>query len=175
MNTLKKRDTLTDMKLKLTTLYEDLMIADDENGMVINVALEYAKGKEDDAIDLYTRDHAPIKVSGLNEKIKSDHDMNEVLVEFSSGYEEFVKNLNRRAGVLMSRYSEAVELLFMILSLPFPYSSLIYLRYYRRMSVKEIQEQLNLSRSTYYRLSNEAITNLNCLYRNYKSGRGEGT
>ena len=170
---LEEKNDLNEIKLRLSTLSEDITIAGEDNGMVIRAALEYAKGKEDAALDMYTKQYVPTKVVAYDGEIKGECDMNEVLMEFSDGYEEFLESINKRAGTLIDRYSEAVGLLFTILSLPKPYSSILYLKYYKEETVKNIMLKLHLSRSSYFRLHNNAIVNLNCALRRQMEKKGD--
>ena len=132
-----------------------------------------SKAYEDQKIrlmDLYAGFYSPCKISDTVFMPKGQGDMNDVMIDFSEGFDEFIESLEESYVNLMIRRRRAAILLKRMLSLNLPYSRLMYLYYYKRLDPVDITDDLFISRATFYRIKSMAI---NTLTRMYYSPKGD--
>ncbi|MBR3247976.1 MAG: hypothetical protein IKG03_06235 [Clostridiales bacterium] len=115
-------------------------------------------------MDLYAGFYAPCKVSDPLFLPKGQGDMNDVMINFSEGFNEFIASMEEQYVTCLIRRRRATILLSKMLSIQLPYSRLMYLYYYKKQDVSEISESLYISRATFYRLKSVAINTLTGLY-----------
>ena len=128
---------------------------------------EINKAYEDQNVnlmDLYAGFYSPCKVSDTVFVPRGQGDMNDVMIDFSEGFDEFVESLEETYVNLMIRRRRAAILLKRMLSLNLPYSRLMYLYYYKRLDPVVITDDLFISRATFYRIKSMAINTLTKMY-----------
>ena len=108
-------------------------------------------------MDIYARFCSPCKVGDYNSDPKSQSDMNDIMIDFSEGYDKFIRAMEEDLICMMTRRRNATMLMTKMLSIKYPYSKIMYLCYYRNMRDSEVRETLFLSRSSYYRLKNTGL------------------
>jgi hypothetical protein len=115
-------------------------------------------------MDLYAGYYAPCKVSDPTYVPKGQGDMNDVMINFSEGFNDFVKSMEEQYVNCLIRRRRATILLSRMLSIRLPYSRLMYLYYYKKKDPDEISETLYISRATFFRLKSFAINELTEMY-----------
>ena len=128
---------------------------------------EICKALEDQKLsfmDIYAGYYAPCKVSDPVFLPKGQGDMNEVMVNFSDGFNDFITSMEEQYVSCLIRRRRATILLSKMLSIQLPYSRLMYLYYYKKMDPRDISADLYISRATFYRLKSNAINALTSLY-----------
>lgn len=128
---------------------------------------EICKAYEDQKIsfmDIYAGYYAPCKVSDPLFLPKGQGDMNDVMINFSEGFNDFITSMEEQYVSCLMRRRRATILLSKMLSIQLPYSRLMYLYYYKKQDPKVISESLFISRATFYRLKSVAINTLTSLY-----------
>ena len=90
--------------------------------------------------------------------------MNEVMINFSEGFNDFITSMEEQYVSCLIKRRRATILLSKMLSIQLPYSRLMYLYYYKKKDPSEISESLFISRATFYRLKSVAINTLTSLY-----------
>ncbi len=103
---------------------------------------------------------SPVGSSGLEPKVMSDGDMCKVMTDLSFGYDEYLKRMEEMAKGRMNRRLEALKLLKGIISLPSPYSEILYLKYFKNLTNAQLRETMFFSRTTFYRKLDEAYERL---------------
>ena len=128
---------------------------------------EINKAYEDQKVslmDLYAGFYSPCKISDTVFEPKGQGDMNDVMIDFSEGFDEFVESLEESYVNAMMRRRRASVLLKRMLSLKLPYSRLMYLYYYKKLDPVIIIDDLFISRATFYRIKSVAINILTSMY-----------
>jgi hypothetical protein len=91
-------------------------------------------------------------------------DMNDVMIDFSEGFDEFIESLEETYVNNIMRRRRAAVLLKRMLSMKLPYSRLMYLYYYKKLDPIVIIDDLYISRATFYRIKSVAINMLTSMY-----------
>ncbi|MBP5181348.1 MAG: DUF1492 domain-containing protein [Clostridiales bacterium] len=147
---------------RLKNLYDDLTCSGEEAISLVNFMTDCMEDKVTVIRDLYFHDHAPVKVLNPQALPGGGHkDPADELIEVSIGYDNFVKNIGVQATGVIRRHTKALNMFLMILSLPTPYSSILYLHYFKKMSIDDTCKVLYISRSSCYRKRERAIKILN--------------
>ena len=120
--------------------------------------------KKMSVMDMYAALYSPCKVSDPAFAPKSEGDMNDVMLDFSEGFDRFVESMEEEYVEMIMKRRRAVILLSKMLSFGFPYSRILYLCYYKAEDPKTISDQLYISRATFYRLKSTAVDALTELY-----------
>jgi hypothetical protein len=131
------------------------------------LAFEICRTHEDkfkSLMDLYAGYYSPCKVTDTVYTPRGQVDMNDVMLDFSEGFEEFIDSLEEKYVELIISRRRATVLLNKLLSIKLPFSRLLYYYYYKRMNPEEILEGFFISRATFYRIKSSAITALTMLY-----------
>lgn len=115
-------------------------------------------------MDFYAHLYSPCKVSSSVCIPKGDCDMNDVMIDFSEGYDKFIRTMENEYAFQIIRRRDATILLSKLLSIKYPYSMVMYLYYYKAMNDKEISKSLFISRSTFYRIKDTGLTILTSMY-----------
>ena len=132
-----------------------------------NLFNEIYKAYEDRKIslmDIYACYYAPCKVSEPTFLPNGQGDMNDVMIDFSEGFNDFITSMEEQYVNCLIRRRRATILLNKMLSISLPYSRLMYLYYYKKKDPGEISESLFISRATFYRMKAAAINTLTSLY-----------
>lgn len=115
-------------------------------------------------MDLYAGYYSPCNVSDTEYSPKGQCEMNDIMIDFSNGYEKFVKNMEDEYVDLMHKRRRALSLLRNMLSISYPYSRVMYHFYVLQEDPGLISEQLFISRATFYRLKSVALNILTSMY-----------
>ncbi len=146
-----------ELKIRLETLYDDLVITNRETTELLSFISKSGDERRRMLNDMYFKDNAPVKVLGTEFLGRREADVTGEMIALSTKFDEFIDRLHKEAYGMMARHNQAVDLFYMILSLPDPYCKILYLRYFRRLSCKETMNCLYLSRTTFFRNLNKAI------------------
>ena len=150
------------IKKKLKTLYVDLVCTGEEAETLVRFMNDSMDDKNTLIHDVYFHDHSPVKVLNPSYDIKGGKNSPEdEIIAVSEGYDHFIRKIGKRTNRILSRHNEALNLLLNIFSLPEPYARLLYLRYYKNISVKDVSDEMFLSKSSCYRKEEEGIQMLN--------------
>lgn len=108
-------------------------------------------------MDIYATDNAPVKVSDYSLIPKKQGDMTAEMLDFSSGFDKYIDSLEKEYLAARMKRCEAIRLMTLVLSLPQPYSRLLYLRFYRKLSPDDASNVMHLARSTMFRKQSTAM------------------
>ena len=146
------------LRERLSTLYEDLTCTHNEAIALVNLMNESINDKNMMIKDVYFRDRAPVKVlSTVFSGSGGTYDIEDELINISEGYDKFVKRLSYRTSCVLNRHAMALSLFLEILSLPDPYSKILYLHFYKGFPLTQVSEILFISKSACYRHSEKGI------------------
>ncbi len=138
---------------RLNGLYTDLTCKSEEAENLVNFMCTSLDDKRTFLKDMYYRDHAPVKV--LNPSYTGvkggKKDIEAEIISISEGYDSFIKKLGNQTSDILSRHSMALELFVELLSMPEPYSRLLYLRYFKGLDMDEVSRITFMSKSSCYR------------------------
>ena len=149
---------------RLNHLCSDLSYHSETEDTLFNEIFKAYEDRKINLMDLYAGYYAPCKVSEPTFVPNRQGDMNDVMISFSEGFNDFIKSMEKQYINYMIRRRRAAILLNKILSISLPYSRLMYLYYYKRRDPVEISEDLFVSRATFYRLKAIGIDELTKLY-----------
>lgn len=149
---------------RLNRLCEDLADYPETENKLLNEICKVYEDRKISFMDLYAGYYAPCKVSDPTYVPKGQGDMNEVMINFSEGFNDFVKSMEEQYVNCLIRRRRATILLSRMLSIRLPYSRLMYLYYYKKKDPDEISESLYISRATFFRLKSFAINELTEMY-----------
>lgn len=108
--------------------------------------------------EIYSSNFAPVRVSNPQFKGKSECDMTSIYLDYSTGLDEFIEFVKDEYSRLIRSSSAAVTLYTNVISLPNTYAKVLLLTFYYEEPVNSILKMLYISRASYYRYKNEAIT-----------------
>ena len=149
---------------RLKRLCEDLADFPETENKLLNEICKVYEDRKISFMDLYAGYYAPCKVSDPTYVPKGQGDMNDVMINFSEGFNDFIKSMEEQYVNCLIRRRRATILLSRILSIRLPYSRLMYLYYYKKKDPDEISESLYISRATFFRLKSFAINELTEMY-----------
>ncbi len=149
---------------RLNRLCEDLADYPETENKLLNEICKVYEDRKISFMDLYAGYYAPCKVSDPTYVPKGQGDMNDVMINFSEGFNDFVKSMEEQYVNCLIRRRRATILLSRMLSIRLPYSRLMYLYYYKKKDPDEISETLYISRATFFRLKSFAINELTEMY-----------
>lgn len=158
------------IETRLKTLREDLAGRTPAEDTIIAEIIKAHEDKKLSLMDLYASYYSPCKVSDTVYDPKGQGDMNDVMINFSEGFTEFIENMEEQYVKLIMKRRRATILLNRMLSIKCPYSRLMYLYYYKGIEPADIAELFFISRATFYRLKSSAINTLTALYYNGNGG-----
>ena len=159
---------------RLNNLCIDLSAYSSSEDAITNEILKAQEDKINGLMDFYAGLFSPCKVTDPGKIPTGQADMNDILIDFSEGFNDFIETLEERYVELIMRRRKATILLNRMLSFKLPFSRLMYLFYYKRMHRDEIIKMLFISRATFYRLKSQAIDALTRIYYPYNNGEGAG-
>lgn len=149
---------------RLNHLCEDLAEYPENEDKLLNEICKVYEDRKSSFMDLYAGYYAPCKVSDPTYLPKGQGDMNDVMIDFSEGFDDFLKSMEEQYVNCLIRRRRATILLSRMLSIRLPYSRLMYLYYYKKKDPSEISESLFISRATFYRLKSLAINAITDMY-----------
>jgi len=146
------------LRERLTTLYEDLTCTQSEAVALVNLMNDSIDDKTCMIKDVYFRDRAPVKVlSTVFSGTGGTYDIENEIIEVSQGYDKFIKRLGYKTSCVLNRHSMALTLFLEILALPDPYSKILYLQYFKGLTITEVSEALFISKSACHRRAQKGI------------------
>lgn len=108
-------------------------------------------------MDIYATENVHVKVADYTGIPKKPSDMTAEMLEFSSGFDKYIDSLEKEYLAARIRRSEAIRLMTLVMSLQQPYSRLLYLRFYRKLSPDDASNAMHLARSTMFRKQSTAM------------------
>lgn len=146
------------LRERLTTLYTDLTCTQTEAVALVNLMSDSIDDKTNMIRDVYFRDRAPVKVlSTVFSGSGSNYDIENEIIEVSEGYDKFIKRLGYKTSSVLNRHALALSLFLEILALPDPYSKILYLHFYKGLTITEVSEALFISKSACHRQEQKGI------------------
>ena len=152
------------MKTRLKYLRVDLGIHSSVEDSLITEFRMICEDKNRNLMDYYTHFYAPCKVSSPEPVICGQGDMNDTMIDFSEGYDKFIKALGEEYANHIIRRRNASILLTKLLSLNHLQTRILYYYYYKAMDEKMIIDLMFISRSTFYRIKNNGLTMLTAIF-----------
>ena len=140
------------LRERLNRLYKDLTFTGKEAVALVNFINTSIDDKHTMIRDVYYRDRAPVKV--LNPAFTGsggNYDIEGELINISEGYDRFLKKVGYKTSSVLDRHGRALDLLLSILALPDPYSRLLYLHFFKCLTIAEVSEIMFMSKSSCYR------------------------
>ena len=156
---------------RLNNLHVDLYARVPGEEAMLNEILKAHKDKFQGLMDIYAGFYSPCKVADTSFQPRGQADMNDIMIDFSEGFEKFIESLEERYVEMIIARRRATELLGKMLSLKLPFSQLLYLYYYKRVHPEDVFSLLFFSRATFYRMKGEAITELTRMYYPYNKNK----
>ena len=157
---------------RLNNLRIDLSDNSSSEDALTNEILKAQEEKINGLMDVYAGLYSPCKVTDPGHIPTGQADMNDIMLDFSEGFNDFIESLEERYVELIMKRRKATILLNRMLSFKLPFSRLMYLFYYKRMHRDEIIKLLYISRATFYRLKSDAINALTRMYYPYNNTGG---
>lgn len=149
---------------RLNHLCSDLSDCPEVDNRLIQEINKAYQDQKVSLMDLYAGFYSPCKISDTVFEPKVQGDMNDVMIDFSEGFDEFVESLEESYVNNIMRRRRAAVLLKRMLSMKLPYSRLMYLYYYKKLDPIVIIDDLFISRATFYRIKSVAINMLTSMY-----------
>ncbi|MCQ2482825.1 MAG: hypothetical protein MJ153_05020 [Clostridia bacterium] len=139
-----------DFEKRLETLRDDLYYSTTMLEQKLQLVKEITSNL-DQLHDEYVKDFAPVAASSFGVRFQHDSDMNSAYIDFSEGYDKFIKDLKKDIVRLYYLRDSSYQILSEILVLPSPHSQILFLRYYLNERPKVISAFFYKSKSTFYR------------------------
>ncbi|MCQ2516782.1 MAG: hypothetical protein MJ094_07965 [Saccharofermentans sp.] len=139
------------LKAKLKTMKMDLTFTSKEAIMLIGLLTDGIEDKEEFLKHVYFSEHAPVKVLNSDFLPSGQGDATAEIIDVSLGYDHYYKSIVREAYNLLDKHNRAFNLFINMLELPYPYSQLLYLKYFKTHPVDEICSLMYISKSGFYR------------------------
>ncbi len=151
---------IDDLKDRLATLYDDLNLTLDQAKKMVELIDITSDDKKSIIQDMYFRDNSPIKVINTEFTCKGEGDITGEMIDLSVHYDEYIQKMNKEVDELMKRHELALKILNGILEMEGNKSYILYLRYYKRLSTEEVWNKLYISKTSYFRIHNDALREL---------------
>ena len=161
-----KKTVLTRKKLrsyllvKLNSMYSDVNASPDKTTSFLDTIRRSEEDKRKILMDMYADCYAPVKATDYSGLPKRSCDMTAEMLDFVDNFDKYIASIEEEYSVFIKQKREAVALLAMVLSLRQPYSRILYLKYYKRMSPVEMCGEMHIARSTLFRKRNVALGEL---------------
>ena len=150
------------LRARLKTLYEDLTCSSDEAIQLVGFMNTCLTDKAAVLKDMYYKDHAPVKVLNPAYDVKGGvKDIEAEIIAVGEGYDQFVRKLSLKTTNILNRHKSALNVFVHILTLPDPYSRLLYLRFFKCMEMDDVMNEMFMSKSACYRKLERGIKLLN--------------
>ena len=161
--------THTELKYRLENLYIDLRCSNEE--IIRKLVMFDITGKEREKIlrELYDKENIDIKTNDLtrdnNNPDKHDPRIDARIYEkYITGFDDYLKAQQMQIDTLIENNRIAVKLIKYIICLKDKRCDILFFRYFRKMSTKQIMLCMFLSRPTYYGIKRKAINDLLEMY-----------
>ncbi len=152
------------IETRLNHLHSDLFIRTKAEEALLNNILKSEDEIKTALMDVYAGYYSPCKVTDTVFVPKGDGDMNDMMIDFSEGYDDFVRDMQVAYAEKLDRKRKAAQLVKNILSLKYPYSRVLYLSYYQLKDPDDVADMLYFSRATFYRSKSLGINMLTKIY-----------
>ena len=136
---------------RLNSLRADLSFQSPIEFSIFNELTRVHDDKKISLMDFYAHFYSPCRVS-------EPSFVNDVMLDFSQGFDKFIKTLEEEYERMIQVRRDATILFCRMLSQPYPYSTILYMYYYRNIDPAVICKKFFLSRATFYRMKNNAVT-----------------
>ena len=146
--------------LKLNSMYRDVNSLPDKTNEYLKAVRSTEEDKRQILMNVYAGYYAPVKVTDYSGLPKRQCDMTAEMLDFADNFEKYLASIEEEYSVFIKQKREAVALLAMVLSLRQPYSRILYLKYYRKMSPAAMCDEMHIARSTLFRKRNAALGEL---------------
>ncbi|MBO4636786.1 MAG: hypothetical protein J5685_06535 [Clostridiales bacterium] len=141
---------------KLRKLRRDISLGDGDDRFEQFIR-ESINDREDLAREFYFGENAPVSVSKTEYTHNNTADMNKIMIDVVSGFEEFMDRIVKEKNRDYERKKEAATLLKSIMILPMPYCQILYLRYYKCFNWQQVCFIVHMGKTTFYRKHDEAV------------------
>lgn len=158
--TITKKKLKTLLLAKLNSLYSDVNTSPERTAAYLEELKKSQEDRRKILLDVYAGYYAPEKVTDYSGLPKRQCDMTGEMLDFSSGFDRYIASIEEEYNVIVKQKREAVALLSLVLSLKQPYSRILYLRYYKKLSPEDASEEMHIARSTMFRKRNAALGEL---------------
>lgn len=156
---------MTELKCRLNNLDLDLRCS---NESIIKQLVLYSmtrKDREHMLRELYDLDYLPVRISNLDSNVyhskicdpKIDAERFE---KYLTGFDEYLKRQEKAIDSMIYNNRVAVKLFRILISLEAPDSDVLYLTYFKKLSVDEVCGILFISRPSYFRAKKHALKRL---------------
>ena len=145
---------------KLKSLSIDFNVAPDTTAAFLSEVKKTREEKRKAMMALYAEYYAPQKVTDYSGLPKRQSDMTAEMIDFSNGFDRYIASIEAEYNSVIKQKRDAAALLSLVLSLEQPYSRILYLRYYKKMSPDDVCSTLHIARSTMFRKRNAALGEL---------------
>ena len=157
MKVIKKRLKFLRVDLGIQSSVEDSLIT--EFSMLYDGTYTNEK-----MLDYYTHIYVPCKVSSLEPVFCGQGDMNDTMIDFSEGYDKFIKELGKEYADQIIRKRDALILLNRLLSLTDIQTNVLYNSYFKAYESKKIFDFMFISKATFFRAKNDGIMMLTSFF-----------
>ena len=145
------------LKLRLSTLYDDVNLRNTQAADMLAMISEANCDRDELFNNIYFKNNSPLKIMNYYFHPVVKGDITEEMLNISSNFDMFLREMYSNAKKILDQHAEAVTLLLVLLSLPRPYCEVMYFRHYKMFTREEIMSRLFLSRSSYYRIYDDAF------------------
>jgi len=146
------------LRIRLKSLSKDLSISSEEANLLLGLLTDSVDDKEELLKHLYFSENSPVKVLNTVSEPHGQGDITEEVIDVCMGYDKYVKSLGREAYNLLDKHNKALRLFIDLITLPYPYSQILYLKDYKKLTVDEICVEMYLSKSSFYRKYERSFT-----------------
>ena len=151
---------------RLGSLHNDVNMEPDSNTKYLAELKKTKEEKRRIIMDIYARYYSPQKTTDLSGLPKRQGDMTGEMLDFCAGFDQYIASMEAEYQAYSKQRKEAVQLLTMVLTLKQPFSRILYLRYYMKMSPEDACGTLHVARSTLFRKQNAALNKLMVMFAN---------
>lgn len=162
--TITRRELRSMLITRLNTLHSDVNNRNENAERYLSELRKTRNEKRKALMDIYAGEYAPVKVTDYSGLPKKECDMTGEMIDFSQGFDDYIASLEKEYADAKNRRNEAIKLLTMLMTIKAPYSMILYLRYYRKLSPKDACRHLHIARSTLFRKQSTALTLLSELF-----------
>ena len=149
---------------RLGSLHNDVNLEPDSNTKYLAELKRTKEEKRRIIMDIYAWYYSPQKTTDLSGLPKRQGDMTGEMLDFCAGFDKYIASMEEEYQACTRQRKEAVQLLTMVLTLKQPFSRILYLRYYMKMSPRDACNTLHVGRSTLFRKQNTALSELMVMF-----------
>lgn len=155
-----KRELRSMLLTRLNSLQTDVNTVPEKAKCYLTELRKTRNDKRKALMDIYAEEYAPAKVTDFSGLPKKEGDMTGEMLDFSNGFDNYIASLEKEYLDAKKQRKEAIRLLTLMLSLKQPYSRILYLRYYKRLSPEDACFEMHIARSTLFRKQSTALSQL---------------